>query len=62
MQEVGRWRRTPKELSSILHEGKGKRQTEQAMGSVPQSHEPEVAQATVHEGVPEVGASSPQAK
>jgi hypothetical protein len=32
------------------------------MGSVPQSHEPEVAQEAVHEGVPEVGASSPQAK
>jgi hypothetical protein len=32
------------------------------MGSAPQSHKPEVGQVTVHKGVLEVGASSPQAK
>ena len=29
---------------------------------MPQSHEPEGGQATIHEDVPEVGASSPQGR
>jgi hypothetical protein len=62
VQEVGQMEEDPERTESDTSRGQGPRQTEQAMGSVPQSHEPEVGQEVVHEGVPEVGASSPQAK
>jgi hypothetical protein len=62
VQEVGQLEEDTERTESDTSRGPGPRQAEQAMGSVPQSHEPEAGQETVHEDVPEVGASSPQAK
>jgi hypothetical protein len=61
-QEVGQMEEDTERTESDTSRGQGPRQAEKVMGSVPQSHEPEVGQEVVHEGVPEVGASSPQAK
>jgi hypothetical protein len=52
MQEARQMEEEIKRTKSDTSRGQGPRQTEQAMGSEPQSHEPEVGNATIHNGVP----------
>jgi hypothetical protein len=61
-QEVGQIEEDTERIESDTSRGPRPRQVEKNTVSAPQSHELEVGQETIHEDVPEVGASPPQSK
>jgi hypothetical protein len=61
-QEVGQPEEDAERTESDTSRGKGPQQEEHAMDSVQQGLEPEEEHETEHQGIPEVGVSSPQGK